>query len=247
MFAYDFIEKIGRIEIKHSTKFRKKYITFTEEFESEEEYNQKLDEYFCVFKKQILSLPFNLNSKQSRKAFINNLHDEFLNTKLTLREQFGKVISESYDCITTQRKSFRCCFPRYFQKMYLTHARTAYQKIHIVYTVHKDKIENAVDILKSIALNDGFEINVLNENTQERIRTNLSSPELSYLFFLIFKTVSEDKDFNRSNLARLIANNFSTKKTLSPQATQIRKNFTEVSDNVKSKVEKLLTEISESA
>ncbi len=78
MFVYDFIEKIGRIEVEYSTKFRKRYLTITEEFSSEQEYQEKLDEYLTEFRKEILSLPFSLNTKQSRKAFLNNLYDEFI-------------------------------------------------------------------------------------------------------------------------------------------------------------------------
>ena len=149
MFVYDFIEKIGRIEVVYSTKFRKQYITITEEFSSEQEYKEKLDEYLIKFRKEILSLPFSLNTKQSRKAFLNNLHDEFLYTRENLNEQFKKVISQSQDCISKQRVKYKCCFPRYLQKKYLTKARKEYQKLHIAFAVRIDKIENAVELLNT--------------------------------------------------------------------------------------------------
>ncbi|MCU4174003.1 hypothetical protein [Carboxylicivirga sp. N1Y90] len=246
MFVYDFIEKIGRIEVVYSTKFRKQYITITEEFSSELEYKEKLDEYLIKFRKEILSLPFSLNTKQSRKAFLNNLLDEFLYTRENLNEQFKKVISQSQDCISKQRVKYKCCFPRYLQKKYLTKARKEYQKLHIAFAVRIDKIENAVDVLKLTALNDGIEIKSFNQECQERFKTKLSSPELAYLSFKIMQKVSEDPDFNRSHLSRLLAENFSTKKAVFPKASQVRKQFTEVNDSVKNRVESLFNELSDS-
>jgi len=244
MFTYDFIEKVGKINIKYSKKYRKEYLMFIEEFTSEAEYNAKLDEYFNKYRKEILSLPFNLNTKQSRKVFLNNLYDEFLLTKESLNIQYKQVLIRSFDCINNQKDGFKFYFPRYLQKKYLITARAAYRKMHIAYSLHNEKIESAVEILKSSALNDGIELKVSEENIEERIKTSLSSPELSYLFYVIFQKVADDKNFNRSLLSRLLANNFSTKKTLSPQANQIRKHFTEVNDNVKFKVEKLFVEFS---
>ncbi len=243
MFVYDFIEKIGKIEVKYSRKFRKRYLTFTEEFSSEQEYNERLDEYLNEFRKEIQSLPFSLNSKQSRKAFLHNLYDEFLYTREHLNEQFIQLISQSHDCITLQKVRFKCCFPKYFQKKYLKKARTAYRKLHIVFTLRIDKIENAVDVLKLTALNDGIEIDTSNWSSQKRFKTNLSSPELAYLSFRIMEKVSVDPNFNRTHLSRILAENFSTKKAEFPKAAQIRKQFTEVNDNVKNRVESLLEEL----
>ena len=246
MFVYDFIEKIGRIEVEYSTKFRKRYLTITEEFSSEQEYKKKLDKYLNEFRKEILSLPFSLNTKQSRKVFLNNLHDEFLFTRENLNEQFKTVISQSQDCISTQRVKFKCCFPRFLQKKYLIEARKHYQKLHIAFAVRIDKIENADEVLKLTALNDGIEIKSFNNNSQERFKTKLSSPELAYLSFKIMQKVSEDPDFNRSHLSRLLAENFSTKKAVFPKASQVRKQFTEVNDSVKNRVESLFNELSDS-
>ena len=244
MDVYDFIEKIGKIEVKYSKKFRKQYLTFTEEFTSEQEYNEKLDEYLREFRKEIQRLPFKLNSKHSRKTFLYNLYDEFIYTKELLHEQFKHIVLQSHDCITFQKTRFQFCFPRYFQKKYLLKARKAYHKIHVAFRSRIDKIEDAVEILKVIALNDGIEINTANCYCQERIKTKISSPELAYIAFSILRKVAEDPDFNRSHLSRLLAENFSTKMCLSPKASQIRKHFTEVSDSVKNRVETLFKDLS---
>jgi hypothetical protein len=243
MFVYDFIEKIGKIEVKYSRKFRKRYLTFTEEFSSEQEYNQQLDEYLIEFRKEIQSLPFSLNSKQSRKTFLHNIYDEFLYTRERLNEQFIQLISQSHDCITLQKVRFKCCFPKYFQKKYLKTARTAYRKLHVVFTLRIDKIETAVDILKLTALNDGFEMDISDRQSPVRFKTNLSSPELAYLSFRIMNKVSIDPNFNRTHLSRILADNFSAKRAEFPKAEQIRKQFTDVNDNVKNKVESLLDEL----
>jgi hypothetical protein len=245
MFTYDFIERIGTINITYSKKYRKEYLTFIDEFTSESEYKQKLDEYLNRYRKEILSLPFNLNAKQSRKAFLNNLYDEFVLSKEQLNSQFSQVLIRSYECISSQKRNFKFYFPRYLQKKYLMTARDAYRKIHVVYSLQNDKIENALEILKSSAFNDGIELKVLDINVVERIKTTLSSPELAYLFFVLFQKVADDKNFNRSFLSRLLANNLSTKRTISPQANQLRKHFTEVNDNVKIKVEQLFIELSQ--
>jgi len=67
MNAYDFIEQIGRINIR----YRKKCLGVLDEFTSEAAYNDKLDQYFREFRKEILGLPFLLNTKQSRRVFLN--------------------------------------------------------------------------------------------------------------------------------------------------------------------------------
>jgi hypothetical protein len=144
MFTYDFIEKIGRINIKYSTKYSKRYLTFIEEFTNDAEYNEKLDSYLNGFRKEILNLPFKLTTKQSRKVFLNNLHDEFLLTKELLNTQFSQILAQSYNCIFKQGRDFKLFFPRYLQKKYLTKARDAYQKMHIVFSLQNDKIEIAL-------------------------------------------------------------------------------------------------------
>ncbi|MDA3883821.1 MAG: hypothetical protein PF481_11115 [Bacteroidales bacterium] len=246
MLVYDFIEKIGRIEVKKSNIFRKRYLTFIEEFSSEQEYKDKLVEYLYIFRKEIQRLPFNLETKQSREVFLNNLYDEFLYTRELLNEQFKRIISQSHDCILAQKVKFKCFCPRYFQKIYLVKARRAYHNLNIVFALHIDTIENAIDVLKLTALNEGFEIKSPEYLFGERIKTTLSSPELAYLSFVILQKVSEDPNFNRSHLSRLLADNFSTKKTSSPQASQLRKHFTDVNDGVRLRVEKLIRELSES-
>ncbi len=243
MFVYDFIEKIGKIEVKYSKKFRQRYLTFTEEFSSEQEYKEKLDEFLNEFRKEIQSLPFSLNSKQSRKTFLHNLYDELLFTREHLNEQFILLISQSHNCISLQKVRFKYYFPKYFQKKYLKEARTAYQKLHIIFTLQIDKIENAVDILKITALNDGFEMDTSDWQNFKRFKTNLSSQELAYLSFRIMKKVSIDPNFNRTHLSRILADNFSTKKADFPKAEQIRKQFTDVNDNVKNRIESLLKEL----
>lgn len=244
MFTYDFIEKIGKINIKYSKKCRREYLTFIEEFTTTAEYNEKLDTYLGEFRKEILNLPFLLSTKQSRKTFLNNLHDEFLLAEELLKTQFEQAINESYECISIQKKNFKFYVPRYCQKQYINKARVAYSKMHIAFALQKDKIEIAVITLNSIAMNDGIELKTINNDSDERIQTTLSSPELAFLSFVILQKVAKNKDFNRSHLSRILADNFSTKKTTSPQANQLRKHFTEVNDNVQSKVEKLFIELS---
>lgn len=244
MFTYDFIEKIGTINVKYSKKYKIEYLTYIEEFTNESEYKEKLYEYLNKYRKEILSLPFNLNTKQSRKTYLNNLHDEFLLTKEALKTRYCQALTRSYECISNQKRNFKFYLPRYMQKRYLITARNAYKKLHIVYALHNDNIDNAIEILRSSALNDGIELKVLEVNIFERIKTTLSCAELAYLFFVLFQKVAEDKNFNRSFLSRLLANNLSTKRTISPQASQLRKHFTEVDHNVKIKVEQLFIELS---
>ncbi len=244
MFVYDFIKMIGKIEVKYLKKFRKPYLTIKEKFSCEHKYNQVLDEYLREFRKEMQSLPFKLNTKQSRKAFIYNLHDEFLFTKELLDKQFQQIISRSHDCISKQKVRFKYCFPRYFRRKYLIKARKEYQKLYIAFQLRIDKIENAIDVLKLVASNDGIDVDTSSCYCFEKFKISLSSPELSYLSFKIMQKVTEEPDFNRSHLSRLLADNFSTKRTSSPRASQIRKHFTEVNDTVKLRIESLFDELS---
>lgn len=242
MVTYDFIEKIGRINIRH----KKKCLGLINEFRSETYYNDRLEKYFNEFKKEILGLPFLLNSKHSRKAFLNNLHDEFITTKDTLNEQLHKNLDDSYNKTVERKLHSKYYYPRFLRRKYLLKVRGAYQKMHLVCLLHQNKIDEALELLKQIALNDGIELNTIEEASVERIKSNLSSPELAYLTYLIVKKTANDPDFNRTHLSNMLADNFSTKKADAPRASQIRKHFTEVNDNVKSNIEKLLRDLSTS-
>ncbi|HAF27766.1 MAG TPA: hypothetical protein DCG75_01850 [Bacteroidales bacterium] len=247
MITYDFIEKMGSIQTKFSTRSPIKYLTLFDEFENEIKYKEQLENCLKGFRHEIQSLPFKLPIKQARKVFLNNLYDEFLLAKEKLYFQFNQAISKSHECVHINKGKFKYYLPRFLLKQYLTKVRLVNQKLFLVYYLQNDIIENAIEILKNTALNDGIELKVLEINLVERVKTNLSSSELSYFFFLILQKVSIDSNFNRSNLSKILADNFSTKKTISPQANQIRKHFTEVNDNVKNKVEKLFLELSNNA
>jgi len=240
MVAYDFIEKIGRIKIN----YRRKCLGVLEEFTSEAAYNDKLDKYFREFRKEIINLPFLVNTRQSRKTVLKNLHDEFIHTKESLNGQVNRTLQESYDCIYKRKFCFRYIYPRFLKKRYLTKVRSAYQKLHLVCLLHNNKIEEAMEMLKSIALNDGIELKTIEQASFERIKINLSSPELAFLSILIMKKIAQDENFNRTLFSNILADHFSTKKADAPKASQIRKQFTEVNDNVRKNVGKLLTELS---
>ncbi len=109
--------------------------------------------------------------------------------------------------------------------------------------LHQNKIDEALELLKSIALNDGIELKTIEEASVERIKSNLSSPEIAYLTYLIVKKTAINPNFNRTQLSKMLANNFSTKKAEAPKASQIRKHFTDVNDSVKSSIEKLLKDL----
>lgn len=251
MFTYDFIEKLGSVDTKISKCCLKccpiKYLTYIEEFENENEYKERLEDCLKDFRHEIQSLPFKLPAKQARKTFLNNLYDEFLLTNENLNLQFNQAIIDSNKCISTNYRIFKYYHPRFLQKRYLTKARQAYQKFYFVYYLQKDIIESAIEILKTSAFNDGVELKAIEKQSDERVITDLSSPELSYIFFLVLQRVSIDNKFNRNNLSKYIASNFSTKKTIAPQSTQIRKHFTQVDDSVKRRVGKIFYDLSQMA
>lgn len=249
IFTYSFIEKLGTLNtgISKCCSLKccpVKYLTYFNEFENESAYKKHLENYLKDFRHEIQSLPFSLPTKQARKTFLNNLYDELLLTKETLDTQFKHAISKSYKLIYVKKRRFRFYLPRAIQKKCLTNARQAYHKIFFAYQSQNNIIEKSIEILKISASNDGVELKVLEKQLDERVKTDLSSPELSYLFYLILETVSIDKQFNRSNLSKIIASNFSTKKSLTPQPTQIRKHFTQVDDSIKNRVENLFFELS---
>lgn len=244
MFTRQFIDKVAKINIKHSTTYRWKYLSFKEEFRNEFDYNEELEGYLNNFRQELLDLPFRLNAKSCRKTYFNNLYDEFIISKGALNKQFEQILTRSFDCIKEQKNTFRFYYPRYLRKKYLEKARDAYQKICIAYNLQNDKIENAIEILTSYAINDGIDLKIMKEHS-ERLRTTLSSPELAFLSFVIFQSISEDPKFNRSLLSRIVSDNFSTKRSENPKASQIRKHFTEVNDKVKTNVKKILIELAD--
>ena len=247
MFTYDFIEKLGRVNTKISKCYCIKFLTHFDELENETECKERLENYLKNFRHEIQSLPFKLPTKQARKVFLNNIYDEFLLTKETLYLQFNQVITKSHECIYIKKCNFKYYLPRFLKKKYLIKARRAYQKLYLIYYLQNDIIENAIEILQTSALNDGVELKATETESIERVKTDLSSPELSYFFYLILKTVSVEDKFNRSNLSKILANHFSTKRTISPQPNQIRKHFTEVNDPVKNRVKSLFFELSNKA
>ncbi|WP_289055759.1 hypothetical protein [Carboxylicivirga marina] len=115
-------------------------------------------------------------------------------------------------------------------------AREAHQRFYFTYELQIDTIDKSIAILQSSALNDGIELKTVESQAESRVVTDLSSPELSYIFYVLLEKISIDNKFNRKNFSKIIASNFSTKKAVAPQANQIRKHFTQVDGSVKSRV-----------
>lgn len=244
--TYNFIEKLGSFNIK-KIKYYPKYLTFFEAFKNENSYKKQLEDYLKDFRHEIQRLPLKLPVKQDRQTLLNNLYDEFFLKKEKLHLQCNQAITKSRKCIFNKNRILKYYFPRFLRKKYLTKARQIYQKIYFVYFSQKDIIEDAIETLKTIALNDGFEIKAIEKQSNERVKTDLSSPELSYFFYLLFEQISIDNNFNRSNLSKFLADNFSTKMTLTPQAKQIKKHFFDVNIVVKNRVKKMFFELSRKA
>ena len=247
MFTYDFIEKLGRVNTKISKYCPIKYLSHFDEFENETEHKERFENYLKDFRHEIQSLPFKLPTKQARKVFLNNIYDEFLLTKEDLYLQLNQIITKSHECIYIKKRNFKYYLPRFLQKKCLTKARQANQKLYLIYYLQKEIIESAIEILQTSALNDGLELKTIETQLGERVKTDLSSSELSYFFYLILKTVSVEDKFNRTNLSKILANHFSTKRTIAPQPNQIRKHFTDVNDSVKNRVRSLCFELSHKA
>jgi hypothetical protein len=245
-YTYDFVETLGCINIR-KIKYYPKYLAYFEKFENENEYKIHLEKYLKDFRHEIRKLPLKSPVKKARQTLLNNLYDELLLTEEILHLQCNQVITKSKKCIFNKNRILKYCFPRFLRKKYLTKARQVYQKINFVYFIQKDIIESAIKIIKISALNDGVELKTIEKQLNERFKTDLSSSELSYLFYLLFEEVSTDKNFNRSNLSKLLADNFSTKKTLTPQYKQIKKHFFDVNDSVKKRIEKMFFELSHKA
>ena len=244
--TYNFIEILGSFSIEKS-KYYPKYLPFFEEFENENAYKKQLENYLKDFRHEIQRLPLKSPIKQARQTLLNNLYDEFFLKKENLYLQFNQAINDCNQCISKKNRILKFCLPRFLRKKYLTKARQGYQKIYFVYFLQKDIIENAIKILKVSALNDGVKLKAIDKQLSERIKTDLSSPELSYFFSLVLEQVSIDNNFNRSTFSKILADNFSTKMTLTPQPKQIKKHFSEVNDSVKKRVEKMFFELSRKA
>ncbi|WP_289054999.1 hypothetical protein [Carboxylicivirga marina] len=240
MNSYNFIEKLGSI----GTKVSKCRLTYTplnypshvDELKSKTEYKETLQNQLRVFRLEIQQLPFTLPTRQGRRVYLNNLYDELILQRLSLTAEFKQAIAESNKCISSNSTMISQYFPKLIQKKYLTMARKAHQRFYFAYELQKNAIGNCIAILQSCALNDGIEIKTLESQANSRVVTDLSSPELSYIFYVLLEKISIDNKFNRKNFSKIIASNFSTKMASAPQANQIRKHFTQVDASVKSRV-----------
>ena len=235
MNTFNFVEKLGSIDTK-VFKCRLaynplKYPFRIGEMEYKNGHKKYLQDHLKGFRHEIQELPFTLPTKQGRRAFLNNLYDELILTRINLTTQFKQVIEENYNCLSNNKTSFRQYFPKFLQKKYLMMARKVHQNIYLAYDLQKEAIENSIEFLQSNASNDGLELKTIESQAED-----LSSPELSYIFYVLLEKISLDNKFNRANFSRIIASNFSTKKALTPQASQIRKHFTQVDASVKNRV-----------
>ena len=112
-----------------------------------------------------------------------------------------------------------------------------------MYHLQNGIIESAIEILEQNACNDDISFKTTEAQLEERFKTRLSSPELSYFLNLVCETVSVENGYSKSSLSKVIAQNFSTKQAQQPKASQIRKHFTEANDTVKDNVKNLVSEL----
>ena len=246
MVIYDFIGEINNIDFKVLNCCNKccliKYLSCFNEFENTEEYKEKLENYLKKFRYEIQVLPFKLPTKQARKVFLNNIYDELQLSSENLNFHIKGAITLNYNCIFEKNSNYGKYLPRFILRKCVLKARQAYSILNDIYNFRRSLIERAIEIIEMSAYNDGFILKTV-ETDEERIKTNLSSPELSYFLNLICETISIEDGYTKSNLSKVIAKNFSTKHTLQPKASQIRKHFTEANDNVINNVKDLVSEL----
>jgi len=251
MFTYKFIEDLCKIDIEITRCCLKccsfKYLTHYNTFYKLNHYKRHLENSLKKYRHEIQQLPFKLPSSNSRKVIYKNLHKEFKLTKNLLEEQFEIKIKPNYKYIYIGCEEFNGMPIKFLKENYPHYSSYENHKIHYMYQIQHGILINAIDILEQHALHDNKALSDNEPILPNRIKTNLSSPELSYFFNLVCEVITPEDEISKTDLSKIIADNFSTKKAVSPRPNQIRKHFTEVNDNVKDKVKKLFQELSNQA
>lgn len=249
MFTYSFIEELCKIEVEITRCCVKccsfKYLTHYNTFIKINFYKRHLEKNLKKYRHEIQQLPFKLPSSHARKVIYKNLYEEFKLTKNLLEDQFESKIKPYYKFIYMGKEEFTGKPIKFSKENYPHNLSYENHKVHHMYKVQHDTLINVIEILEQHALLDNNALNDFEPITPIRIKTNLSSPELSYFFNLVCDAITPDETISKTDLSKIIANNFSTKKTLFPQPNQIRKHFTEVNDTVKNNIKDLIFELSD--
>jgi hypothetical protein len=249
MFTYNFIEDLSKIDVNITRCCIKccsfKYLTHYNGFYQVQRYKRYLERRLTKFRHEIQQLPLKLHSGQARKVIYKNLYEEFKLTKDKLIEQFESKVKSLYNYSYIGKEEFTGKPIKLLKKNYPHNSSYENHKVHFMYQIQYDTLINAIEILEQHAELDNNALSEYESLAPNRIKTNLSSPELSYFFSLVCDVITPEDAINKTDLSKMIANTFSTKKALFPKPNQIRKHFTEVNDKVKSNVKELINELSD--
>lgn len=108
---------------------------------------------------------------------------------------------EIFKGIKISRTSFFAEFCVWLGYQCLEYVRVTYKKYKTYYEEGKFKYYESSELEEN---------NVLDQNITKPIRTNLTAESLSAVFYFLVKAIVPDEDVNKTNLSKIIANNFTS-------------------------------------
>lgn len=187
-------------------------------------YRQYLENLYQKYRNELTGLPLSHNDKEARKTFFNNIRYELTYVTELIQQQVTENIIPLFpllnDLKTTDNE--KCLYKRYIEKV-----RHETRKLRLMIQLQTSYTEKAMQYIEN-KLNN-YEITPFHVNgitLTKKIETDYSGKVLSSIIKLMVQLLAKNSGYSKTDLAKITAGIFTTKKSINPTGDYIYNNFT---------------------
>lgn len=184
-------------------------------------YREYLETLYQKYRNEIAGLPLSHSDKEARRTFYNNILQELSYTKEHIQEQVTQKIIPRFQGFnefksTNNRKKRGL-------RSYKNKVQHEVRKLRIMIQIQSNYTEKALQYIEN-KLNNHNPIN--GATNTKKIETHYSGKILTSIIKLIVKILSTKKDYSKTDLTKIAASLFTSKKSISLNEDYLYNNFT---------------------
>lgn len=223
----------ARVSVHETAVKELVYSSSYQGFKSIKNFKKKLLKWLERLKEVLFQLPF-VHCGNERLVFMN-LYKGLLRALDTISNYYKKTIVKKYKYLTNRKITYLHFRERFNPDYYPSQKDHAYHKLHVMYRLHFQVLDEGIAYVKEFASNGSSML--LNEVTctpneyvmakqsveayNMKFKTDLSVPIVAMVLCKIMHYISPN--FNKKQLAKIIAENFETKRAKELSENQVYK------------------------
>lgn len=211
------------------------YIIRYNNFNEAKDYKRYLDTLFSNFNHRLTFVPNNFSVENYKIDHVRSLHRYIRSLQEDVISDQGHIIASNYPACKICKTLGRLIPQKLIREQ---------KKLYLMFEIQKRYIQKSIKILAPIARKNNVDLtnSLLEPIISNRFKTELTNDVLSLFFKLVFDVVAE-KNYNKSDLSRLLSSSFETKRTKTPSENKLYQFFSNSNPETKEKVKQLIFEL----